>query len=148
MKLHTIIFVDSRGYTESRTVIGLGRVSSLSVGQTVHDGSANSCVISSLECDTRSGVLLIRKRARDGGDPQSGRVWANGTGETQRRDADFCMVHIGTATCYGDDADNEKKTQVVANHGPNASTQQALGNTPNLDPPPAKSIPAQGRGSK
>jgi hypothetical protein len=147
MKLHTIIFVDSRGYTESRTIIGLGRVSSLSVGQTVHDGSANSCVISSLECDTRSGVLLIRKRAQDGGDPQSGRVWANGTGETQRRDADFCMVHIGTATCYGDDADQPQKGHLKRDDI-KLENCVADAKTAEQDPPPAKSIPAQGRGSK
>lgn len=106
MRLHTIIFVDSRGYAESRTIHGLGRVSSLTVGQEVSDGASGPAIVASLECDTRSGVLVIRKRAKDGADPDGARLWANGTGDTQRREADFCMIHMGTATCYGNDADN------------------------------------------
>jgi len=105
MKLHTIVFVDNRGYAESRTIQGIGRVSILTVGQEVNDGAMGPSVIAALEADTRSGVLVIRKRAKEGGDPAGGRSWANGTGESQKREADFCVIHMGTATCYGNDSD-------------------------------------------
>jgi hypothetical protein len=101
MKLHTIVFVDNRGYAESRTIQGVGRVSVLTVGQDVGDGAAIA-VVSSLECDTRSGVLVIRKRPKEGGNQSSAREWDNGS---QKREADFCVIHMGTATCYGNDAD-------------------------------------------
>jgi hypothetical protein len=140
MKLHTIVFVDNRGYAESRTIHGIGRVSTLSVGQDVGDG-ANLAVILSLECDTRSGVLVIRKRSKEGGNPAAGREWNN---SDQRREADFCVIHMGTATCYGNDADQPQKgvqRSELVYRGSEVVQAPA-------DPPPAKPIPATPKGGK
>lgn len=137
MKLHTIVFVDSRGYAEPRTIQGIGRVSILTVGQEVNDGASGPAVVASLECDTRSGVLVVRKKAKEGGDPVAARLWANGTGESQRREADFCVIDIGSATCYGNDADQPQKQQPQKPAQVEDATQ---------DPPPAKPIPSQPKG--
>jgi hypothetical protein len=135
MKLHTIVFVDNRGYAESRTIQGIGRVSVLTVGQDVGDG-ASIAVVASLECDTRSGVLIIRKRPKEGGNPSACREWDNGN---QKRLADFCVVHMGTATCYGNDEPPKPYPGLQGSNETHPS--QAL--APEHDPPPAKSIPAQ-----
>ena len=111
MKVDHIVFLDERANEEPRTVLGCGRLRGLAVGQVVKDAVEGEAIVDSLEFDSRSGVLLIRKRAKSDGNPKAARSWNRTPGETDRHVADVCGIHVGKAHFFMNDADQAPKKQ-------------------------------------
>lgn len=114
MKLSKVVFLDERCNEDPRTILGVGRVRGLHVGQVVKDAVEGEALVSSLELDPRSGILLIRKRAKPDGNPRAATAWNRSPGETDRHVADVCGVHVGRAHFFCNDADQiATKTKAV-----------------------------------
>lgn len=146
MKIDHIVFVDERGNEEPRAIFGCGRVRGLAVGQVVRDAVEGEAIVDSLEFDSRSGVILIRKRAKEGGNPKAARSWNRTPGETDRHVADVCGIHVGKAHFFMNDADQAPKQQKAQQpaQAPSAPIQ-ADGEK---DPPPSKPTGQNGQQQK
>lgn len=109
MKVDHIAFVGIDGRAEPRSIFGVGRVNGLYVGQEARDAVEGVAIVDSLDFDPRSGVVLIRKRAAEGGNPAAARAWNRSPGDNDRHVADVCGIHIGLAHFFANDADQKQQ---------------------------------------
>lgn len=139
MKIKLVQFMAGDGSAVApRQLPGIGRVSSIAVGDIAKDTVDGEAIISSLDYEPRSGAIVIRKTKKDDNPVDASRSWnrspregGNSLGLPEPH-ADWCAISIGSARIIGDDAVEAKAVKP----GPEQRTESIppLGDFAKTDP--------------
>lgn len=111
MKIKLVRFMQFDGSAmQPRVLAGMGRVGSLAVGDVVKDPVDGIARIASLDYETRSGAIVIRKAKHPDNPTDASRSWNRSTGSSDPK-ADWCAIAIGNAMIVGDDESQQGQQQ-------------------------------------